>query len=60
MIDEAARTDPEGPSARERAADAATSGRPELAQAWALIAIGDELKLIRQEMHRQARRATRG
>ena len=40
---------------RTWAADAAKSGRPELAQAWALIAIGDELKMIRQEMHRQAR-----
>jgi hypothetical protein len=43
---------------RERAVEAATSGRPELAQAWALIAIGDELKAIRQEQQRQARRVT--
>lgn len=45
----------EGGSTRERAVDAATSGRPELAQAWALIGIYDELRTIRQEMHRQAR-----
>lgn len=49
-----------GPDARAKAVEAAESGRPELAQAWALIAIGDELKAIRQEYHRQARRATRG
>jgi hypothetical protein len=49
-----------GPSARQQAVEAATSGRPELAQAWALIAIGDELKTMRQEQYRQARRATRG
>lgn len=48
------------PTPRERAFDAATSGRPELAQAWALIAIGDELKLIRTEQRRQARTVTRG
>ena len=48
----------EGP--RERAVEAATSGRPELAQAWALIGIFDELKAIRLEQHRQARRVTRG
>jgi hypothetical protein len=54
---------PEAPDLRprERAVEAATSGRPELAQAWALIAIGDELKAIRQEQHRQARqRVSRG
>lgn len=45
---------------RDRAVEAATSGRPELAQAWALIAIGDELKAIRLEQHRQARRVSRG
>lgn len=49
------------PQPRERAVEAALSGRPELAQAWALIAIGDELKTIRQEQHRQARaRVSRG
>lgn len=42
-------------TSRERAVEAATSGRPELAQAWALIGIYDELKTIRQEIHRQAR-----
>lgn len=45
---------------REQATEAATSGRSELAQAWALIAIGDELKAIRLEQQRQARRVTRG
>lgn len=48
------------PTPRQRAIDAATSGRPELAQAWALITIGDELKLIRLEQRRQARTVTRG
>ena len=31
----------------------ATSGRPELAQAWALIGILDEVKAIRVEQRRQ-------
>jgi hypothetical protein len=54
-------TDEQAPARgqRERAADATTSRRPELAQAWALIGIFDELKTIRQEMHRQARAGTR-
>lgn len=43
------------PTPIERAVDAVTSGRPEVAQAWALIAIADEVKQIRQEVHRQAR-----
>ncbi len=49
------------PTPRDRAIDAASSGRPQLAQAWALVALGDEVRQIRQEMHRQARsRVTRG
>lgn len=40
---------------RVEAVEAVKSGRPELAQAWALIGIFDELKAIRQEIHRQAR-----
>lgn len=48
------------PTPRERAFDAAVSGRPELAQAWALIAIGDEPKLMRREQTRQARTVSRG
>lgn len=47
------------PDPRAQAVEAATSGRPELAQAWALIALGDELKQIRQEFHRQARAGVR-
>jgi hypothetical protein len=44
---------------RGKAVEAATSGRPELAQAWALIAIFDELKAMRLEQHRQARAGAR-
>jgi hypothetical protein len=52
-------TAPPEPTALDRAADAAASGRPELAQAWALIAIAEEVKQIRQEMHRAARSRVR-
>lgn len=45
---------------RGKAVEAATSGRPELAQAWALIGILDEVKAIRLEQRRQARTVTRG
>lgn len=45
---------------RAEAVEAARSGRPELAQAWALIGILDEVKAIRIEQRRQARTVTRG
>lgn len=51
---------PGEPAPRGKAVEAATSGRPELAQAWALIGILDEVKAIRIEQRRQARTVTRG
>jgi len=45
---------------RERAADAVRSGRPEQAQAWALLSIADDLAHIRRAMEHATRRAVRG
>jgi hypothetical protein len=55
MDDEAARTDPEGPTPAQRARQLAQGLQPLQSIAWSLIGIFDELKMIRQEMHRQAR-----
>ena len=63
MADEAVELTPE-PSPRARAVEAATSGRPELAQAWALISIADDVAALRREAEWQRRHgprtATRG
>jgi hypothetical protein len=53
---------PDGGAAGARAAAAARIGANDAREsplmvsiAWSLVAIADELKMIRQEMHRQAR-----
>jgi hypothetical protein len=40
---------------RAKAVEAATSGRPELAQAWALISIADDVAAIRRDVEWQRR-----
>jgi hypothetical protein len=48
---------PAGPL--DEAREAAVSGRPELAQAWALIVIAEELGKIRRDLHWQRQQAGR-
>ena len=45
--------------AHARARELAEAGDYVGAQAWATVALADELKTIRQEMHRQARAGAR-
>lgn len=45
---------------RERAVEAAVSGRPELAQAWALIGLLDEVAQIGRDLRHAQRAARRG
>jgi hypothetical protein len=47
------------PTSLQRAEDAAVSGRPEVAQAWALIAIAKDVAAIRAELQHQRRNASR-
>jgi hypothetical protein len=63
MADEPAEVDPDGPTARQRARDAAVSGRPEVSQAWSLISIAEDLAALRREaewQRRHGRGASRG